>query len=89
MIDVATNAFEDIFARAMSGDLTRLPESLAQQVTLAFGDAFTAGLALTFVVIGIALAVTAVIIYFGMNKGLKSSFVTRPVGMQDADGVQQ
>ncbi|TAH50420.1 MAG: MFS transporter [Chloroflexota bacterium] len=88
VMNAATRVFQEFFSRAMSGDLTRLPENLAQQVTLSFGNAFTVGLAMTFVVIAIILAITGVVIFLGMNKGLKGSFVTRPVGGQNAGSTE-
>lgn len=79
VLQAASIVFQDIFSRAMAGDLTRLPEDLAQQVVLRFDDAFTAGLALTFVVVGLVLALTAFAIFVGMNKGLKGSFISQPL----------
>jgi MFS family permease len=77
VIQAASAIFQDAFARVISGNLEQLPASLADQLTIAFGPAFTAGLGVMFVVVAMMLGITAVIVYFGMNRGLKGTLVER------------
>jgi MFS family permease len=79
VIQAASVIFQDAFARVISGNIEQLPESLAEQITLAFGPAFTAGLSAMYVVVAAMLGITAVIVYFGMNRGLKGTLVERPL----------
>jgi len=88
VMNAADRVFQEFFSRAMSVDLTRLPENLAHQITLSFDNAFTVGLAMTFVVIAIILAITGVVIFLGMNKGLKGSFITRPISGQNMGSAE-
>lgn len=73
MIDAASNAFQNLFSRAMSADYSRVPEGVQETILATFAQSFAVGLAQTFLVLGIVVAVAAVIIYFGMSKGLKAS----------------
>lgn len=81
VIQSVSAVFQQVFARAIAGDLTRLPEQVAQQVAIGFGDAFTAGMVVTFMLIAIALLASAIAVLVGMNKGLKASFISQPLRM--------
>ena len=72
------SAWENLFARAMSGTFTKLPPEAAQWVTTQFAPAFTSGLAQTVLVMAGVVAGVAIIIVVGMERGLKGSFITPP-----------
>jgi len=80
VINVLSSAYDNVFARVISGDLTRLPESVVQTVTVSFGEAFSVGLGETYLVIAMLLVGSAVAIFLGMNKGLKGTFIERVPG---------
>lgn len=79
VIQAASEMLQDAFARVISGNIEQLPESLAEQLTLSFAPAFTAGLGAMYVIVAMALGIAAIIIYFGMNRGLKGTLVERPM----------
>ncbi len=79
VIQAANKLFQETFARAISGNLTRLPDELAKQIAIGFGDAFAQGMAMAFVVIGILMFLSAAAIFLGMNKGLKATFISQPL----------
>ena len=70
--------WESTFARAMAGTFTRLPEPVAQWVTLQFAPAFTAGLANTLLIMAVAVIAVAIFIYVAMQRGLKGSLMQPP-----------
>ncbi len=80
VIRAVSNVSQDVFSRVISGDLTRLPADVAAQAIVPFENAFTVGLGQAYLVVGIILILTAVVIFFGMNKGLRATFITPPAG---------
>ena len=72
------SAWQSVFARAMSGNLTNLPPDAAQWVTAHFAPAFTTGLAQTVLIMAGVVAGVAIFIFVGMERGLKGSFITPP-----------
>jgi MFS family permease len=69
-------AWDSLFAKAMSGDLSSLPPNVAQAITAYFADSFTTGLGQMLLLLALVLTGTAVVIYLGMHKGLRGSFMT-------------
>jgi hypothetical protein len=82
IIIAVNNAFQDVFSRAIAGNMTNLPKDLAAQIAVGFGDAFASGLATTFVIVAVVLALSAVAVYLGMHTGLKASFISQPLSAQ-------
>ncbi len=72
--------FQDVFARVISGNLTHLPDSLVDKVTVSFSEAFSVGLGHTYLVIALLLVATAAVIFVGMTKGLKGTLISQPIG---------
>lgn len=77
-IEKAANLFQETFSKVISGDLPNLTAELSAALLVPFNDAFSSALGQTYLVIGLLMAATAVVIFFGMNKGLRASFITPP-----------
>ena len=71
------SVWENVFARAMSGNYTKLPAEASQWVTTQFAPAFTTGLAQTLLVMAGLAAAVAVVIFIAMERGLKGSLMER------------
>jgi len=71
--------FQQTFASAISGNLTTLPDAIAQQIVIGFSDAFAAGMVVTFSLLAIVLLAAAIAVLVGMNKGLKASLIDQPL----------
>lgn len=67
--------FQDIFSRALVGDLTRVPNELALQAAALFGERFTSAMVATFLLVAFALALSAFAVYVGMSRGLQATFL--------------
>lgn len=73
VIQVASDAFQNLFARAMTAGYDRLPTSLEGIATTPFDQAFTVGLGQMYLVTAILIALAAAVIFIGMSKGLQGS----------------
>ncbi len=78
LVQAAGHFFQTVFSRAIAGNMTRAPEDLAKQVAVAFGDVFTSAMVATFLVVAFVLALSAFVVYVGMSRGLKASFISEP-----------
>lgn len=72
------SAWGGVFARAMSGDYSKLPAGVDQAITAHFAPAFTTALGQTMLVMGGLAAAAAVAIYVGMERGLQGSMMQAP-----------
>ena len=73
-------AWGGVFARAMSGDYTKLPAQAEQAITAHFAPAFTSAMGQTMLVMGVLAAAAAVAIYLAMERGLQGSMMQAPAG---------
>jgi len=67
--------FQDIFSRALVGDLTRVPNELALQAAALFGERFTLAMVATFLLVAFALALSAFAVSGDMSRGLQATFL--------------
>jgi len=70
----------NVFARAMSGDYTKLPANADQSLTALFAPAFTTAMGQTMLIMGGLAAAAAVAIYLAMKRGLQGSMIQAPAG---------
>jgi hypothetical protein len=74
----------NVFARAMSGDYTKLPAQADQALKTAFTPAFTTAMGQTMLIMGILAAAAAIAIYVGMERGLQGSMMQAPAAAKAA-----
>ena len=74
------SALGGVFARAMSGDFTKLPANADQALTAYLAPAFTTAMGQTMLIMGGLAAAAAVAIYIAMERGLKGSMMEAPAG---------
>jgi hypothetical protein len=86
VITLLTGWFQNIFARALSADFARLPASVETLVTRPFELSFTVGLAQTYLLIALGIAVAGTVILLGMSKGLRGTFGVPFNQVQDESG---
>lgn len=84
VIDTLAPIYQNVFARVIAGNLTNLPESVADQVTLRFGEAFSVGLGQAYLVMALITAAAAVVVFIAMSKGLKGTLAEPLPGMPGA-----
>jgi MFS family permease len=91
IVQLAVLAFQKTFAIVLSADYNNVPASVQEHVTALFDQAFTFGLGQTFLAIAVFIALAGVVIFFGMSKGLKASFIDpldQPSGAPAAPAIQ-
>jgi MFS family permease len=79
VVQAVSAVFDNVFSRVISGDLTRVPDNVAAVLVVPFGQSFSVGLSLTFFVIAVLLVISAVVIFFGMSRGLKGTLIDQPL----------
>ena len=75
------SVWNEIFARTVSGNAGETSSDLAQWVNAQFATAYTAALGQTLLAMAGVLAIVAVVLFIGMKRGLKGSFV-QPVATE-------
>lgn len=67
------DSLPSIVTRAMAGDYPNLPPPLLALANSTYREAFTTGLGQTYLVFALVTLITAVVIFFGMRRGLQAS----------------
>lgn len=67
------DAIPDIVNRAMEGDYPNLPEPILALAQATYSQAFTTGLGQMYLIFALVTFIAALVIFFGMRRGLKAS----------------